>query len=63
MVGQDEFWSLAQDLLGDEQAQAPPQEQVPSEQVAYEEQPVQVEATAQRASIGSPGLIVGVVLV
>ena len=63
MVGQDEFWSLAQDLLGDEQSEAPPQEQVPSEQAAYEEQSFQVEATAQRASVGSPGLIVGVVLV
>ena len=63
MVGQDEFWSLAQDLLGDEQAEAPPQEQVQSQQAPYEEQSVQVEAIAQRASIGSPGLIVGVVLV
>ena len=63
MVGQDDFWSLAQDMLGDEQAQAPPQEQVLSEQAPHEEQSVQVEATAQRASIGSPGLIVGVVLV
>jgi ferredoxin len=63
MVGQDEFWSLAQDLLGDEQAEAPPQEQVQSQQAPYEEQSVQVEATAQRASIGSPGLIVGVVFV
>ena len=43
--------------------EAPPQEQVQSQQAPYEEQSVQVEATAQRASIGSPGLIVGVVLV
>ena len=35
------------ELLGDER-----QEQVPSEQAAYEEQSVQVEATAQRASVG-----------
>lgn len=63
MVGQGEFWSLAQDLPDDEQAEAPPLEQVPSERAAYEEQSVQVEATAQRASVGSPGLIVGIVLV
>ena len=37
MVGQDGFWSLAQDLLGDEQAEAPPQEQVSSEQAAHDE--------------------------
>ena len=45
MVGQDEFWSLAQEMLGDEQAQAPPREQVLSEQAPYEEQSVQVKAT------------------
>ena len=34
---------------------------MPTEQAAHEEHSVQVEATAQRASVGSPGLIVGVV--
>jgi hypothetical protein len=63
MVGQGEFWSLAQELSDDEQSEAPRPERVASERAAYEEQSIQVEATAQRASVGSPGLIVGIVLV
>ena len=56
-----EFWSLAQDLQSQNSGDTGTNDAISSQ--LDDEQSIQVEATAQRASIGSPGLIVGVVLV
>ena len=61
MEGQGEFWSLAQDLLGVEEEVLPSDEAATSEENL--EPSLHVDASAQRSIIGSPGLVVAVVLV